>query len=209
MKSSQKGKIIMIQAITERRSIRKYEDKPVPRHMVEEILRAGILAPSAKNRQPWKFVVVTKGAKEGMLSALAVGLERERREPLLAGSACHLDGAEYSFHIMKQAPVVIFIINPLAKKLGVESLLSQEERIAEICNTQSVGAAVENMSLTATALGLGSLWICDTFFAQKELDEWLSAEGELFAALALGYAAEAPKARPRKDMRDVVEWRER
>ena len=37
----------MIQAITDRRSIRKYQDKPVPRCMVEEIIRAGILAPSA------------------------------------------------------------------------------------------------------------------------------------------------------------------
>ena len=44
---------------------------------------------------------------------------------------------------------------------------------------------------------------------QKELDEWLGAEGELFAALAVGYAAEAPQARPRKEMRDAVEWRER
>ena len=184
----------MIQAITDRRSIRKYEDKPVPRCMVEEIIKAGLLAPSAKNRQP--------------------GLERERREPFLAESACHLDGAEYSFSIMKHAPVVIFIINPLAKKFGGvtgagdKGCHSQEDRVAEICNAQSVGAAIENMILTATNLGLGSLWICDTFFAQKELDKWLGAEGELFAALAIGYAAEAPQARPRKEMRDVVEWRE-
>ena len=66
----------MIQAITDRRSIRKYEDRPVPRCMVEEIIKAGILAPSAKNRQPWKFVVAAEGAKEGMLAVLAAGLER-------------------------------------------------------------------------------------------------------------------------------------
>lgn len=196
----------MLQAITERRSIRKYQDKPVPRHMVEEIITAGMLAPSAKNRQPWKFVVVTEGAKEGMLAALVAGLEREKREPFLAESACYLDGAEYTFSIMKKAPVVIFMINPLAKKFG--SHLSEEDRIAEICNTQSIGAAIENMTLAATDLGLGSLWICDTFFAQKELDEWLNTEGELFAALALGYADEMPDARPRKNMDSIVEWRE-
>lgn len=197
----------MIQAITDRRSIRKYQDKPVPREMVEEIITAGMLAPSAKNRQPWKFVVVTEGAKEGMLAALIAGLAREKKEPFLAESACHLDGAEYTFSIMKQASVVIFIINPLAKKFG--DCLSQEDRIAEICNTQSVGAAIENMTLAATNLGLGSLWICDTFFAQKELDEWLNVEGELFAALTIGYANEAPDARPRKEMESIVEWRER
>ncbi len=196
----------MIQAIIDRHSIRKYQDKPVPRPLIEEIIRAGILAPSAKNRQPWKFVVVAEGAKKGMLAALVKGLERERKEPFLAESVCYLDGAEYTFSIMKQAPAVIFIINPLAKKFG--SSLSEEERIAEICNTQSIGAAIENMILTATDLGLGSLWICDTFFAQKELDQWLNAEGELFAALAIGYAAEAPNARPRKDEKDIVEWKE-
>lgn len=148
----------MIQAITDRRSIRKYEDRPVPRCMVEEIIKAGILAPSAKNRQPWKFVVAAERAKEGMIAALAAGLERERREPFLAESACHLDGAEYSFSIMKHAPVVIFIINPLAKKFGGvtgagdKGCHSQEDRVAEICNAQSVGAAIENMILTATNL---------------------------------------------------------
>lgn len=196
----------MIQEIIDRRSIRKYQERLVPQSMIEEIIRAGILAPSAKNRQPWKFVVVTGAAKEGMCAALAEGLERERKEPFLAESAGYIDGAEYTFSIMRQAPAVIFIINPLAKKFG--NSLSDEERIAEICNTQSIGAAIENMVLTATNLGLGSLWICDTFFAQKELDQWLNAEGELFAALAIGYAAEAPNARPRKEEKDIVEWRE-
>ena len=41
----------------------------------------------------------------------------------------------------------------------------------------------------------------------KELDQWLGEKGELYAALALGYAEEAPHARPRKAYSDVVEWR--
>ena len=63
------------------------------------------------------------------------------------------------------------------------------------------------MTLTATELGLGSLWICDTYFAYKELKNWLKVEGQLFAAMAVGYADENPLARPRKDWNDVVEWR--
>ena len=62
------------------------------------------------------------------------------------------------------------------------------------------------MTLTATELGLGSLWICDTYFAYEELNDWLKQEGELLAALAVGYADEAPKARPRKAREEVVEW---
>ncbi|MDE7299034.1 MAG: nitroreductase family protein [Lachnospiraceae bacterium] len=222
----------MIRAITERRSIRRYRPQAIPRCMIEEIIQAGILAPSAKNRQPWKFVVVTGNAKADMLAVMEKGLEREKKEPLLPESAGYLSGAERTLSIMRQAPVTIFILNILAERIGGsdseagsepkagETFLpvvperadgkwfSTEDRIAEICNTQSIGAAIENMTLTAADLGLGSLWICDTFFAQKELDAWLGTEGELFAALTVGYADETPDARPRKSMEDVVEWRE-
>ena len=75
--------------------------------------------------------------------------------------------------------------------------LSMDERVSEICNSQSIGAAIENMTLEAAAQGLGSLWICNSFFAQKEL----------YAVLAVGYADEAPEARLRKRTEDVIEWR--
>ena len=83
--------------------------------------------------------------------------------------------------------------------------LSMDERVSEICNSQSIGAAIENMTLEAAAQSLGSLWICNSFFAQKELSDW--AGGELYAVLAVGYADEAPEARLRKRTGDVIEWR--
>lgn len=86
--------------------------------------------------------------------------------------------------------------------------LTADQRVSEICNAQSIGAALENMSLAAEEQGLGSLWICNTFFAQKELDDWLGGEGELYAAMALGYAEGNFLAGTRKKMQDVVEWRE-
>ncbi len=45
----------MLDAIAARRSIRKFKNTPVPRHIIEEIIKAGALAPSSKNRQPWKI----------------------------------------------------------------------------------------------------------------------------------------------------------
>ena len=106
---------------------------------------------------------------------------------------------------MKQAPVIIFIVNTLG--LEVNRGLTPDERIFELCNAQSIGAAIENMTLAATDLGLGSLWICDTCFAYQELNGWLNAGGELIAALALGYADEAPAVRPRKSLEEAAEWR--
>jgi len=195
----------MIDAIQNRRSIRKYKAAPVSKEIIEEILKAGTMAPSSKNRQPWKFIVVSGNAKNEMLYCMKEGLEREKKEPLIPESAPFLGGAFHTFQIMKEAPVIIFILNTLSKDIPCS--LSTDERIGEICNAQSIGAAIENMTLAATHLGLGSLWICDTFFAQKELCDWLDSDGELYAALAVGYADESPIARPRNAFKDVVEWR--
>lgn len=195
----------MINAIADRRSIRKYKPDSVPQSMIEEIVGAGTLAPSSKNRQPWKFIIVSGDSKGDMLSAMERGLEREKSDPLLPESAEHLKGAEYTLNIMKQAPAVIFIMNTLGQDLNTP--LNAEQRIYEICNAQSIGAAIENMTLTAAELGLGSLWICDTYFAYKELSSWLSSEGQLYAAMTIGYADESPHPRPRKNLNDIIEWR--
>lgn len=160
----------MIREIETRRSIRKYKEMPVSREQIEQILWAGILAPSSKNRQPWKFVVTSGSAKNEVLNQMARGLEREKRAPLIPESRLYIGGAEHTLQIMREA-------------------------------------AIENMSLEAEALGLGSLWICNTFFAQEELERWLGQKGTLYAAFALGYADEAPEARPRNLFEEVVEWR--
>ncbi len=56
------------EAIQERRSIRSYKDTLVPKEKLEKILEAGRLAPSARNTQPWHFVVVTDAEKRKILS---------------------------------------------------------------------------------------------------------------------------------------------
>ena len=58
----------VFEAIQERRSIRSYQDTPVPREIMEKILEAGRLAPSAKNCEPWHFIAVTDAAKRKALS---------------------------------------------------------------------------------------------------------------------------------------------
>lgn len=196
----------MLAAIQDRRSIRKYKSAPVPRKMIEEIIQAGILAPSAKNRQPWRFIAVSGESKKSALSAMRKGIEREKDIPLLPESRQYISGAENTLSIMEQAPVVIFIINSLGTNIRTPQ--TPEERIFELANVQSLGAAIENMSLAAVELGLGSLWICDTYFAYDELNQWLNVPGELLAAFAVGYSDEAPPTRPRKFLDDVMEWRE-
>lgn len=196
----------MIKEIEARRSIRKFDNQKVPRELLEKVVAAGLCAPSAKNRQPWRFIVVTGNAKSEALTVMEQGLKREKREPFLPMSADSIPDAEHTLSVMRQSAAVIFVVNILGTELSQS--LSVDERVYEICNALSMGAAVENMSLEAIALGLGSLWIGNTFFAQRELNEWLNTDGELLAALAVGYPAEAPAPCPRKPQSETVEWRE-
>jgi len=57
-----------MQALTSRRSVRKFKPDPVPREMLEQIVNAGRLAPTARNVQPWEFIVVTDPATRAALA---------------------------------------------------------------------------------------------------------------------------------------------
>lgn len=196
----------MIPAIYDRRSIRKFLEKPISKEDMTDIIQSGLKAPSSKNRQPWKYIVIQGKAKEEMLNIFRQGIQREEHEDaLLPQSRQHIAAARHTVHIMAEAPVIVFVVNSLGKSILED--LTPEERISEICNIQSVSASIQNMLLAATEKGIGSLWICDIFFAYAELCEWLDSDGQLIAAIAFGYPDEFPEERPRKGVDDVVEWR--
>ena len=196
----------MINEIYSRSSIRKFSKEKISSEIIEKIINAGTKAPSAKNRQPWKFVVVTEKEKERMLAAMQKGIEKESKDQgILNNSKQFLSGAQHTLQIMQQSPVIIFVLDTLGQSLY--QAMTAEERVYERANMQSIGAAIQNMSLEAVHYGLGSLWICDIYFAYDDLNEWLNADGEMAAALALGYADENPHERPRKDISEILEWR--
>lgn len=166
----------MLREIETRRSIRKFSEQEISMEDIQDILESGIKAPSAKNRQPWKFVIVMGKEKEGMLEAFRRGIEREeKREALLPESQRFLSGAKYTIQIMEQAPVSVFVLNSLGK--GLFSSMNEEERIFEVCNIQSVSAAIQNMLLAAEHKGIGSLWICDIFLPMKRFVSGLAPRG--------------------------------
>ena len=196
----------MISEIFDRRSIRKFTDKPISQKDITDIIQSGIKAPSSKNRQPWKYIVIQGNAKEEMLKVFRQGIEREENDSaLLPESRQYITSAKYTVDIMAEAPTIVFVVNTLGKSILSE--VTPEERIFEICNIQSIGASIQNMLLAATEKGIGSLWICDIYFAYLELCKWLNSDGELVAAIAFGYPNEFPKERPRRKIDDVIEWR--
>lgn len=196
----------MVSAIYERRSIRKFSSKDISKSDMIDIIQSGLKAPSSKNRQPWKYIVVQGNAKEEMIRAFRQGIVREENGcALLPQSKRYIAAAKHTIDIMEGAPIIVFVVNSLGKNEMGD--MTQEEHVYEICNIQSISASIQNMLLAATEKGIGSLWICDIYFAYPELCEWLNSEGQLIAAIAFGYPDEYPKERPRKKIEDIVEWR--
>lgn len=185
-----------LEAIAERRSIRKFKDTPLSKEELNTILKAGTLAPSGKNRQPWKFILVKEDRRSEMVDIMRLGISK------MTEMGEDVGGSERSADIMEQAPVTIFIFNPYGQHPWLPRSLRQSfENLVDI---QSAGAAIQNMLLAAQDLGIGSLWICNIFYAYEGLYRWLGEEGEMVAAVSLGYPDEAPDARPRKTIEEVT-----
>lgn len=195
----------MIEAIYKRRSVRRFLPRPVPQDVIEKILEAAVQAPSAKNRQPWKFVVVRGRERRDMVSAMKTGLQKVRRgESRFTGWEPYIPSAVYTARILELAPVTIFILNKQGRPL--DENLPVPDKIMEICDLESVSAAVQNMSLAATDLGVGSLWTCNIFLAYDELKTWLNTDGEMAAAMAFGYT-DKPLPPARREWKNSVLYR--
>jgi nitroreductase len=185
-----------LDAIAARRSIRKFKDTPIAENLLQVILKAGSQAPSGKNRQPWRFVIVKEDKRAEMVKILREAIARAKSQGNEIGSS------EWSTNVMEQAPVSIFVIN--SEGLPPWLAHSIDQNFLDVVDIQSAGAAIQNMLLAAQDLGLGSLWICDVFTAYEELLSWLGEKGEMIAAVSFGYADESPAARSRKPFSEIV-----
>jgi nitroreductase len=178
------------EAISGRRSVRKYSDKPVSMQLVREMLEAGTWAPSAKNGQQWRFTVLTGSSKKELTT-----LFRHELEKLSAKIGMAQMGSSFnSCSIMEEAPVLIMVWD------------SSEAKLLEESSLQSVAAAIQNMLLKAYSVGLGSLWICDIYYATKAFAEHLGKSWKLVAAVTLGWPGESPQPKPRKSVDEVSEF---
>lgn len=95
----------VIRAIEERRSIRKFKDKGVPKEIIEKILELATKAPSGKNRQPWKFVVAQDSTKDELVRIMENSLDQNKKENKSTGSL------KLSMNSINEASAVILVFN--------------------------------------------------------------------------------------------------
>lgn len=166
----------VFECIEKRRSVRSFKSIPLPEEDVRRILRAGIMAPSAGNIQPWEFVVTTKEDLKMRLAEAALDQ-----------------------YWMAEAGVIITVC-----AVEEESAAYYGTRGKNLYCIQDTAAAVENMLLAATALGYGSCWV--GAFDEIEVRKVLNIPKEVrpVAMIPIGVPAESPEPRRRKDLRKVV-----
>ena len=165
----------MIKEIENRRSIRKYKRHEISKEIIEDIIYSATLAPSAKNRQPWKFIVYQGEEKSKLVDVMHQGIKSEKiTHKLMPEWAFAIPDAENTVRVMEEAPCLIAVLNT-NQKTPLDSI-EDEKRIVEICDSLSIGAAIENMILTATSYGLGTLWIANTCFSYNELIDFIETD---------------------------------
>ncbi len=187
--------------IERRRSIRNFGEDEVKRETVETILDAGLRAPSPKNRQPWRFIVIMdkelkRSLVDSMRNEIHLLLKKERDRKDIYDSLRTME-------IIDKAPVLVFVCYEYGMVVehddGVDWKLSATD--LEAVELQSIGAAVENMLLKAEELGLGSLWCADILYAYKAISKL--SERPIVSAVCFGYKKEQPDDRERKSIREM------
>lgn len=168
-----------MELVSNRRSIRRFQDKPVEEEKVMKMLEAVRLAPSSSNSQPWHVVVVRDKQSIAALSEAA---------PV---------GSRFVISWMSGAPLVFALL--LERKLS--------HRIAGAFGHSNLwldaGIAGEHLVLAAQALGLGTCWVgwFDAAKVRKIME--IPARYEVAALIPCGYAAETPQARKRRQLSEI------
>ena len=202
----------LFEAILGRKSIRRFEQTPVPDEDIKRILDAGSLAPSANNTQPWRFIVVKNRtvlkqmaeAVRQMIDRMIPYADNEQQAQRLAA----YKNIYYTF--FENAPVVITVLME-GYDAGTDRLLAKMgyspediRRLRPLPGLQSVAAAIENMLLAIHALGYGSCWMTGPIVAQEAFERLLGfgKEKSIVALLPVGRPSENPSARPRRPLED-------
>jgi len=190
-----------LESIKNRRSVRMFTDKPVSDEDLTTILKAANRAPSAHNQQSWRFIVV-KGEKKTDL----VNLISARAGDFPKPSSTLLRLASRS---IASAPVVIAVANSGELIARGPELFKIDKKGAHdffrIMEIQSSAAAVQNLLVAATSLGISTVWLGVLVLIKSEVLRFLGEpEGEFMAVVPVGYSARPSNNGPQKQPLDTV-----
>ena len=182
----------VMEAIMTRRSIRRFKTTPVPGETLSKLLEAACRAPSWKNTQCWRFIVVWDSQLKVELAATLIGNPVEGSSEVRPNSAAAA---------LIQAPLVIAACAQLGRSGYSRGESSTDKGDWFMFDT---ALAMENLVLAAHSFGLGTVFV-GLFDAHKAARLLSVPEGFALVALTpLGYPDEEPAPRPRREVAESV-----
>ncbi len=221
----------VLEVIEERRSTRAFLPEPVSKKMLQDLIRAATAAPSKGNSQIWEFIAVTGGRKKAMDAMLFDLLQTDFIPSMQLGESDDKTPGEAMKKAERRSATnkeeMSKILSPLDltfEKFMLEGtftffdapvaiLVFVDEAFAkDLPHVLSVGAAVQNLLLAATEMGLGTCWIGGVWRYTSKIRKLLEIPDSkrLLSSVALGYPdMDSPIARyksVRDDVSEFVRW---
>jgi len=193
----------VLENIRNRRSVRVFDDKDVSESDIQTVLRAANHAPSAHNQQSWRFIVV-RGEKKQELAALAS--KKAAEFPKTSSALLRMAARSIS-----SAPVVVGVVNTGEMVTHANDRFSTDKKNScdffRTMEIQSSAAAIQNLLLAATALGISSVWLGVLILIKDDVMRLFEEpEGEFMAAVPLGYNEKLRTAPPKKSLEATVKY---
>jgi nitroreductase len=179
--------------IYKRHSTRKFKDEDVPMNDLEEIIKAAIYAPSAKNVQNWHFVIIRNKEKINEIVKVVENKNTEIVTKIVDEGIKAIFTKSLKYHTaFRNAPCLILVYVGNYKPTGLDEFNAINENkdvIQELLNTapgiQGASAAMENLLLAAASLGYGTCWMTGPNYATKEIGDAINFKKEGYSLMAL------------------------
>jgi len=184
--------------LSKRKSVREYERKPVPKQILKELIRDATLAPSAGNKQPWEFHVITSKKTRDSIALLMRDVQKVFKGRTGLSSGINKVGYEF-YYDLGGCPTIILVYMKREKELG-----------RRINNYLSIAAAVENLNLSAVEKGLGACWMGSFKKYETKLNRMLGIkkDRELVTGIIVGYPKTGyiPLEREKKKLNEILKF---
>jgi nitroreductase len=208
----------LIEAIVNRRSVRKYQDKDVPDELLVKAFEAARYAPSGGNFQGWKFLVI----KNKEMIAKIADAAQQKLDTITGWPEAEKFGdtpAQYRQRAVffRNAPVLVAAVGGQYQSItdkilalrGKDDPYVQEitaNRNAAPTRVQQIGGMVAHLLLIFHSQGLGACWMAGPLIAKKEIEKLLGITGEwdLMALIPVGYPAQTPECKDKKSVEELV-----
>lgn len=183
------------EAIQTRRSIPLVSEKEVSKDLIKQVIESAIYAPNHFQTEPWRFFVLTGDGRKKLGNVFGEIAAAKEEDPSSFASEIKIKRMQNN---PLRSPVIITVVVEPSDKNRV---ILKEEFAA-------VSAAIQNMLLTAHALGLGAIWRSGSICYDQKVSDFfnLSEKGEVAGFIYLGYPEMEPKPISRTNAQELTKW---